>query len=208
MDKNKDEETARWRQESNRFHEVLVRERGEGWQAFWGSRESQTVRYDVFLRHLPLEGKAVLDVGCGFGDFAAYARDRGVRPGRYLGIDLDPVILDGARRRQPGTDFAVLDVLSADPPFAPDYIVASGIMAVGFPGYEDYVLRILRRFHALAQEGFALNFLSVCTKNLDPKSHYVEPWWVLELFQRHIDWRCLLVHDYRPNDFTLVHRKK
>ena len=202
-----DPKAAAWRAQNNRFHEALVEERGEGWQAFWGSQESQTSRYDVFLRQLPLSGATVLDVGCGFGDFLAYAELRGVRPSRYLGVDLDARIIDGARRLRPEGEFQVLDVLAQDPPFTPDYIVASGIMAIGFEGYEDYARRILKRFHALCGKGFALNFLSTCTRSPDPRSHYVEPGWVLGLFQREVDWRCVLVHDYRPNDFTLVHQK-
>lgn len=196
---------ADWRAQNNRFHEELVKDRGEGWQAFWGTRESQTGRYDVFLRHLPLSGATVLDVGCGFGDFFAYAQERGVTFRRYLGVDLDPVIAEGARRRQTGGEFAVLDILQADPPFRPDFIVASGIMAVKFPEYERYALRILQRFHALCGRGFALNYLSTCSLKPDERSHYVDPAWLLKLFQSNVDWRCTLVHDYRPNDFTLVH---
>lgn len=131
-----------------------------------------------------------------------------MRPARYLGVDLDARIVEAARRLRPQAQFQVLDLLVEDPPFRPDLIVASGIMAVGFDGYEDYVLRILRRFHALCNEGFALNFLSTCTRSPDPRSRYVDPGWLLGLFQREVDWRCVLVHDYRPNDFTLVYRKQ
>ncbi|MCS6913199.1 MAG: class I SAM-dependent methyltransferase [Myxococcales bacterium] len=203
-----DQQAAAWREASNRFHEALVQERGEGWQAFWGSEESQRIRYDVFRRYLPIAGRSLLDVGCGFGDLHGYLEAQGIRPARYLGVDLDARIVEAARRRRPQAQFQVLDLLVEDPPFRPDLIVASGIMAVGFDGYEDYVLRILRRFHALCKEGFALNFLSTCTRSPDPRSRYVDPAWLLGLFQREVDWRCVLVHDYRPNDFTLVHRKQ
>ena len=208
MSEQKDEKVEAWRAESNRFHEALVQERGEGWRAFWGSQESQEARYEVFLRHLPLDGAAVLDVGCGFGDFLAYARQRGAFFSRYLGVDLDERILTGARARQADGEFLVLDVLTEEPPFVPEYIVASGIMAVPFPGYEDYVLRVLRRFYELCGTGFALNFLSACAKTKDEKSRYVEPGWLLSQFQQNIDWRCTLVHDYRPNDFTLVYKRQ
>ena len=98
-----------------------------------------------------------------------------------------------------------MDFLSADPPLAPDYIIASGIMAVDVPNYEGYVLSVLRRCHSLCRRGFALNFLSTCSEKPDGRSRYVDPAWLLSLFQRHIDWRCRLRHDYRRNDFTLVY---
>ena len=198
---------AHWRARAATFHEELVAQRGEGWQAFWGSRDSQRVRYEVLMAELPLHGAAVLEVGCGFGDFLEHAAAQGVRPGRYFGVDLSPRIVAAAQRRHPAAEFAVLDVLHAEPPLQPDFIIASGIMAVAVDGYSEYVLRALRRFHALGRRGFGLNFLSTCTSRPDGVSQYVEPAWLLGLFQRQIDWRCRLIHDYRPNDFTLIHRR-
>ena len=194
-----------WHEQATAFHEELVERRGAGWQAFWGSQESQRARYQVLMDHLPLHGASVLEVGCGFGDFLDYADERGVRPGHYLGVDLSARIVAGAQQRHPRAEFAVLEVLEKDPPLPPDFVIASGIMAVAVDGYGEYVLRTLRRFHALGRRGFGLNFLSTCSKQPDGVSQYVEPAWLLGLFQRHIDWRCRLIHDYRPNDFTLIH---
>lgn len=202
-----DPQAAGWRARTASFHEELVERRGEGWQAFWGSIDSQRVRYEVLMQELPLDGAAVLEVGCGFGDFLDHAAGRGVRPGSYLGVDVSERMVAGARARHPQAEFAVLDVLSADPQIVPDFVIASGIMAVDVPDYEAYVLRVLRRLHSLGRRGFGVNFLSTCTQKPDGVSRYVEPAWLLGLFQRHIDWRCRLVHDYRPNDFTLVHRR-
>lgn len=196
-----------WREQIVEFHEQLVRQRGEGWGAFWGSPASQRGRYEVFFRELPLADSEVLEVGCGFGDFLLVASEYNALPRRYLGVDLSPSIIGAARQRHPQADFAVLDILTDDPPFAPDFVVASGIMAVDVPDYEAYVLAILRRFHALGRRGFALNFLSTCSERPDAVSRYVEPGWLLSLFQRNIDWRCRLLHDYRSNDFTLVHQR-
>lgn len=194
-----------WRERAATFHEELVERRGDGWQAFWGSQESQRARYQVLMDHLPLHGASVLEVGCGFGDFLDYAAERGVQPRRYLGVDLSARIVAGAQARHPQAEFAVLDVLHSDPPLRPDFVIASGIMAVAVDGYDEYVLGTLRRFQALAGRGFGLNFLSTASQRPDGVSRYVEPAWLLGLFQRHISWRCRLIHDYRPNDFTLIH---
>jgi len=199
------QQLAEWRQRIVAFHDTLVIERGEDWSAFWGCKESQRSRYRIFLCELPLDGADVLEVGCGFGDFLDSAAEQGVQPRRYLGVDLSERILNVARHRHRGHEFAVLDVLKETPPFAPDYLIASGIMAVPLPDYEDYVLYTLRRFHGLARRGFAINFLSAATRAADSRSRYVDPAWLLGLFQRHIDWNCRLLHDYRQNDFTLIH---
>lgn len=200
-------QSQHWQQRIVEFHESLVDERGEGWVAFWGSPSSQADRYEIFLRELPLAGSGVLEVGCGFGDFLSFARQSHSLPRRYLGVDLSSRIVAAARRRHPEAEFAVLDILRAAPPFEPDYIIASGIMAVDIPDYEAYVLAILRRFFALCGRGFALNFLSTCSEHPDGRSRYVDPAWALSLFQRNVDWRCRLLHDYRRNDFTLIHQR-
>lgn len=207
MNDPSDAKPEQWRACTVEFHESLVAERGEGWRAFWGSQESQFSRYRVLMKHLPLDGAAVLEVGCGFGDLLRCAEQAGVRFGRYLGVDLSERTVAAAQRAYPQAEFAAIDVLRDDPPWPPDYVVASGIMAVGFPDYEEYVLQVLRRFHALGRRGFGLNFLSARATAPDPRCVYVEPGWVLQLFQRHVDWNCSLVHDYRPNDFTLIHRR-
>lgn len=198
---------ADWRRRVVDCHDALVAERGEGWTAFWGSEASQHSRYRVFLDELPLHDANVLEVGCGFGDFIAHAAAHGVRMRRYVGVDLSERILAAARARHPQHEFHQLDIFEGTPPIEPDYIIASGIMAVPLPDYEDYVLQTLRRFHALCRRGYALNFLSTATKTPDGVSQYVDPAWLLGLFQRHIDWSCRLLHDYRQNDFTLVYRR-
>lgn len=196
-----------WQQHIVDFHEKLVDERGEGWVAFWGSAGSQADRYQVFLNELPLAGSEILEVGCGFGDFLPFARQNKALPRRYLGVDLSPRIVAAARRKHPHAEFAVLDVLRADPPFSPEFVIASGIMAVDVPDYEAYALAILRRFFALGSRGFAVNFLSARSENPDGRSRYVDPGWALSLFQSQVDWRCRLRHDYRRNDFTLIHQR-
>ena len=48
-----------WRARAASFHEELVERRGDGWQAFWGSKESQRARYQVLMDQLPLHGASV-----------------------------------------------------------------------------------------------------------------------------------------------------
>ena len=153
----------------------------------------------------PAVGERVLDVGCGCGHTSADIAGRVGATGSVLGVDLSARIVAGAQARHPQAEFAVLDVLHSDPPRRPDFVIASGIMAVAVAGYDEYVLGTLRRFQALAGRGFGLNFLSTASQRPDGVSRYVEPAWLLGLFQRHISWRCRLIHDYRPNDFTLIH---
>ena len=49
----------------------------------------------------PLEGKSVLDLGCGYGWHCKFAAEQGAR--RVLGIDLSQKMIEEARRRNSGT---------------------------------------------------------------------------------------------------------
>src|SRR5688572_8973119 len=57
------------------------------------------LEWPAFVRLLPpsLQGLRVLDLGCGFGDFARAARLHGAR--EVIGIDISVRMLDEARRR-------------------------------------------------------------------------------------------------------------
>ena len=56
-----------------------------------------------------LAGARVLDVGCGTGRGMAWLLDRGVRPGRLLGVDLIVPRLLEARARVPSAALAIAD---------------------------------------------------------------------------------------------------
>ncbi len=72
---------------------------------FYRDREHQAAQLTAAITHAgPLEGKSVLDVGCGYGDLIPY-----LPPCDYYGIDIDELVLEEARRRWPDHEFAVTD---------------------------------------------------------------------------------------------------
>ena len=53
----------------------------------WGSVKSQLLRFEMVTRGLELNGKAILDIGCGLGDFITFLRKK-TNTFRYTGIDI------------------------------------------------------------------------------------------------------------------------
>jgi SAM-dependent methyltransferase len=53
----------------------------------WASPQTQAARFDAIERMGDLNGKSVLDVGCGRADLLAFLLDRGVTPADYVGIE-------------------------------------------------------------------------------------------------------------------------
>jgi SAM-dependent methyltransferase len=73
---------------------------------------------EKFLRFVIPPGSSILEIGCGTGDLLA-----SIKPGRGLGIDISPRMIEIARERFPHLEFAVgdLEALTIEEKF--DYVV-------------------------------------------------------------------------------------
>ena len=65
----------------------------------WASRDHQRTRFHVIVEMIDLAGAAVLDAGCGLGDFPAYLHERGVAYASCIGLEAVPEIAAAAERR-------------------------------------------------------------------------------------------------------------
>ena len=66
----------------------------------WASPSTQAARFEAIARIHPLEGKSLLDVGCGRADLLDFLRARGVRLADYIGIEAVDELADAAARKQ------------------------------------------------------------------------------------------------------------
>lgn len=82
---------------------------------------SELERHFAFM--IP-EGSAVLEVGCGTGDLL-----NAVHPGRGLGIDFAPTLIEIASAKYPALEFQVADAEEFICPFTPDYVIVSDLLA-------------------------------------------------------------------------------
>ena len=80
----------------------------------YGHPESQLKKFAILADVLPLANKTLLDVGCGFADYAPYVNAR-FGSVSYTGIDLSPQMIATAKQLQPGSWAHRLD----DPPNLP-----------------------------------------------------------------------------------------
>jgi len=104
-----------------------------GWRGHW----DQELRFEALLEVIPPgeRGFSILDVGCGLGHLWAYLRRVGIEDVDYLGIDVLPDMVAGARALYPEGRFEKLDLLSPELPADRfDYVVCSGALNVGVAG--------------------------------------------------------------------------
>jgi hypothetical protein len=107
----------------------------------------------------------VLDVGCGFGDFLAWLRARGVQP-RYTGLDLTASMIERCRKRfnegcADASAFRDWRRAYLATRRAVRYVIASGIF-----GYHARTPAphqpTLGRLFSIAGAGLAVNFSTSC----------------------------------------------
>ena len=104
-----------------------------GWRGHW----DQELRFEALLEVVPPEERSftLLDVGCGLGELYGYLRRVGLDDVDYLGIDILPEMVAGARVRHPEGRFELLDLLSPEVPSDSfDYVLCSGSLNVSVGG--------------------------------------------------------------------------
>ncbi|MEM1072482.1 MAG: hypothetical protein AAGB48_02035 [Planctomycetota bacterium] len=106
---------------------------GPGFDALlWRNKAYQEIRFKVLLEVaatglagptelgtiLRLEGRTVIDIGCGVADLAGWIRSIGLEVGGYIGVEGVPELAAASRARMPGLGFQRDAVIEAD--FAQD----------------------------------------------------------------------------------------
>lgn len=162
------------------------------------------VRYRVLGDVTDMNGKSVLEVGCGHGGLGAYLTSR--YPGiRYTGIDVSAGLLELGAQAHPDLDIYRADL--ADIYASADVVVAQGIFYLR-RGYDD-VKQLLRQMFALAGEAVAVTAISRWMRDGYRSSEFrVDPPTLLEICHRDITPNVVLRHDYHPGDVAVYLYRK
>lgn len=169
-----------------------------------GTEDRRQLRFDI-LRDVGITaGDRVLDLGCGFGDFYLYCRNKDLRVD-YLGVDINPALVAEARNRFPGVRFEVKDIQKEDVPEV-DYVVSTSSFNMVLDKQDNYkfVEDILRKSYAVARKGVAIDFMSdyVEFRGPDKEIFYYSPEKIFSIAKK-ISKRVCLRHDYRLFDFCI-----
>jgi SAM-dependent methyltransferase len=167
----------------------------------WGSRESQWRRFQVLCDVCTLDGRTILDIGCGPAYLADYLEER-APTAKYTGYDISEKMVAAARGRRPGIDVRHGDILGLSPRPKADIVLASGIM---FRLGEDpmkWFKYLVSGLFGCTERAFAFNCLSAWGTDREPGEFYPDPLEALAFCRTLSPWVCLR-HDYHPRDFTV-----
>jgi len=185
------------------YFERSYAEHGESIKTVGWNAKSQRQRFEVLCQIGDLEGKNILDVGCGFGDFYDFLGKENISIGGYVGVDISERFINIARKRHPAIRLFCADILDFQSLVRIDYSFASGIFFLCDLRWEEHFIAVCRKLLRISDVGIGFNLLSVYSEKNDSGQHFARPWKILKLVMEKISLKVVLRHDYRSNDFTI-----
>lgn len=182
----------------------LFREFGQSHKTLnWGSSQNQQLRFKLLAEIGDLEGKRILDVGCGLGDFAGWLAINHISLA-YTGLDITADLIGQARANYPSMEFihgSIMDQsLLRGRSF--DYVFASGIFYTYSLSRQEWMQDAINNMWAICDLGIAFNSLSAWSNTFDANEFYADPIATIEFCSKLTPFLALR-HDYHPRDFTV-----
>lgn len=126
----------------------------------WNSRESQEMRFEKLIERFELDGKSILDFGCGTGDLYAWLRIR-VKELRYSGVDVNNKMIQIAKDKHLWGFFKCIlkEELHEIKNKYYDYILASGVFSFKIKNYEKIYKDKIKELFECCNIGMSFNML-------------------------------------------------
>jgi SAM-dependent methyltransferase len=195
------------------YYSDKIREHGDTPQGVdWNSEEGQLMRFQQLSKILSPEGEfSVNDLGCGYGAFFNFLRNR-FSSFSYSGIDVSNDMIKAAQSRYdtyPNARF----VLGDEPLEEATHSIASGIFNVRVGASKEdwwsYLVSTLDLLNRFSTTGFAFNCLTSYSDSdkMRPHLYYADPCRVFDHCKRAYSRHVALLHDYGLYEFTILVRK-
>ena len=111
----------------------------------WANYRAAAIRLRELVQNIPLEGKRILDIGCGFGDLIPFIAAQTLNF-TYTGVDLLHEFTEEAQKRYPECKFVTADYFSK--PFGTfDVIFCSGALNGRGDAIEERKRKIQKMFN-------------------------------------------------------------
>ncbi len=166
----------------------------------------QDLRFSVLTSQYNVQGKKILDIGCGFGDLNAYLGAKGYDY-IYCGIDMVEDLLNEGKKIYPGRKFLLGDFLEYEFQETFDYAIASGIFNMKFTdedklGNYEFIEKSIAKALSLVKDGIAFDFLSDKVDYQYEHTFHSSPVKILDFAYQHSR-NVMLRNDYMPFEFSL-----
>lgn len=150
----------------------LFNKYGDSYEAAqWSDRVTQEKRFEILCQIDELNGKKILDFGCGTGDLATYLHKKGIVVD-YTGVDIVDELLECAKQKHPNHRFSKLEDIQG---MKFDYILISGVFNNKINNNVQFYKNTLSSLKVLCKYGIAFNMLSKYVDFYDEGLFYEYP---------------------------------
>lgn len=172
----------------------------------WWDYRSMAIRFRELVKDIPVEGKSILDAGCGMGDVLPFLFAKSDNF-NYLGIDKTNGFIDIAKKRYEGQRFQVGDPFK-HPIGMFDVVISSGVMNGNIKNWQAKRKKMITSLFDQTGEVLAFNMAGGLKPIKDDSLiAYADAQEIFE-FCKTLSKRVILRTHYLEKDFTIVLFKK
>lgn len=167
-----------------------------------GPRERRELRFKIIQEIGIKNGDSIIDIGCGYGDFAEYLIRNKIEVD-YTGIDINPDFIEIARKKYPEHRFQLLDVIN-DNFEAADWIVSSSCFNLKLKAQSNYefMFELLKVAYQHSKKGVAIDMFTDYVDFKVDKMFYYSPEKIFSMAKT-ITKRVCLRNDYPMFEFCI-----
>jgi len=186
------------------FFNKLVEKHGYSPKSLaYSGEKSQKIKFNIVTEVGIEDNCSVLDVGCGFGDYFNYLKQRGIKNVKYCGIDISNKIVDFAKEKNSLVNVIQGNVLDLSDDEKYDYVISLGFNCVKTGSNWRTLTQVLDKMWKLSKKGIAYNAVSTFSEDSPRKIYFVSPAKVIDYIMTNLTYKVVFRHDYMPHDFTI-----
>ncbi len=176
----------------------------------WESEEAQHLRFDMLLSSIALDGRKLLDVGCGTGNLLEYMISKGIKA-EYTGIDILEKMIAIAKGKKLAGSFMHMDIFKNNifGRNSFDVVYTSGIFNLNLGNNREFLKNALELFLDISGDAVVFNLLHVDSPDREDKYFYFHPDEVRDILAPLAGRlaKAEFIESYLKNDFTVVVHK-
>ncbi|MEM2143836.1 MAG: class I SAM-dependent methyltransferase [Candidatus Jordarchaeaceae archaeon] len=175
----------------------------------WIGRNKTWLRFKILTEIDDLNGKKILDFGCGNALLLDFLKENDINC-EYYGWDVSEKMIKVANSRHSNVNFKVVDILKDDlnefNNFF-DYIIISGVFNLKVSTKEDihkkWAEKILLKLWGLCKKGLAMNFMTEHVDWRDSELYYCSINEITSFCVKNLSRWFTIRHDYQLWEFTI-----
>ncbi len=166
----------------------------------------QGLRFDALLSRLDVNGKSLLDFGCGLAHLWEHLDERRIDCS-YTGVDIVPDFIASNQKTHPTQQFRQI-ATTADITGRFDIVLASGVFNIRYLDDAEqnqlYVHEQIKELFGLCNEALTIDFMTSHIDFKQDRAFHFDPAQMLGFALANLSRRVVIDHSYMPYEFCMT----